>query len=342
MIIVERSDLDGYRFIVGKIVFLRQYNSEYKLIEDIEESSCMKMLKIDTNQIVIVSIFCQPKNKIKDLPVIVFYLKSAFRGRTIKGNSSLELSELFENEYNECIYLALLEPLQFINKYSTDQIDVVKILENAIIAKPLEKRLFKYYSTKIENNVHGQLDGKISFMNPQEFNDPFDCNCFYQNGNPVSNCFRAFCSTESSTNIPMWAYYGEDHKGYCFEYAQADIINALINTNLDVLCIIGNVTYSSKRPNCFLPCNSFSYTNIKKFIDCTFTKYDGWKHEREYRFVLISKSFNANNSAFQVSIPIKDILRGCNNQGKTIRNSSKKPLNTRQLKKDVKNYILTE
>lgn len=343
MLIIEKKDLEIYRFIVAKVVFLEQYHNKYQLIKDIKASNCMEMIRMDTNQKVVISLLSKPK-KNKDtpkLPIIVFYQKRSFRDSSDKRNNSISyvLTSAFDSEYDKCIGLALIEPLNFINKYKNKQIDMMDILGNAIIAKPIEKQLFKYYSTLIENNQYGQLNGKISFMPPQAFNDPFDCNCLSQNGNSLSNCFRVFCCTEDRVNIPMWAYYGENHKGYCFEYSQADILKELMKSNPNALCIIGEVTYSKKRPDYFMPNNSLSYTNIKKYIDCTFTKYDGWKQEKEYRFVLISQTFNSNSSVFQVTVPIKNIFTGCNHSGKSV-TVNNKTLTTHKLIKDLKNYSL--
>ena len=40
MIFIEKSDLDDYRFAVGKVIFLRIYSNEYRFIKDIE--NCKK------------------------------------------------------------------------------------------------------------------------------------------------------------------------------------------------------------------------------------------------------------------------------------------------------------
>ena len=342
MIIIEKKNLEKYRYAVGKIVFLEQYHFEYKLVQDIKTSNCMKVMVLNTNKTIIVSLFGQPTidKKIIDSPVLVFYQKRFVHNSKRYDNEYRVFNKSFENAYDESIGLALIEPMSFYKKNKIIDIDLLDIFDNAIIAQSTEKQLFKYYSTAIQANKYGQLDGKISFMNPIEFNDPFDCNCVFKNGNSVSDFFRVFCSIESYESIPMWSYYGENHKGYCFEYSKVDITNELINTNLNILCIIGEVNYSSKRPDYCLPGNSLSYTNIKKYIDCTFTKYEEWKHEKEYRFVLISKAFSSANSAFQVSVPIINIYRGCNNDGAKLYNSSKTQLSTVTLKKDINNYSL--
>ena len=335
MRIIERKDLDTYRYIVGKIVFLNIYKEEYNIVEDIPHSNCFIANNHD-NSYIIISLFKQPSisKKYQNYTVWVFYEKKQ------KGNNTYvnqQLSDRFIKHYDEAIGEAFFSPPQFVEKYSNGVISLDEMLESIYIAKDTSGSLFKYYSTKIESNNYGTLDGNVSFMNPIKFNDPFDCTCLFANGQSISDKFRVFCSILDKTDILMWSYYGEDHKGYCFEYSKHDIISTLINSKMNALCIIGDVKYEDERPNYKLKTSTLSFSNIKDLITCTFTKYKKWEHEKEFRFVLISDSFNDNGESTQITIPILNIYRGCNNS-KTMLYSNGQPLKTTQLVEDTLEY----
>ena len=79
------------------------------------------------------------------------------------------------------------------------------------------------------------------------FNDPFDVNCYFANNKDMSKLFRIFCVAPSPKEILMWSYYGTEHKGYCMEYKEQDILNSIKDMERDGLCIIGNVDYKDSR-----------------------------------------------------------------------------------------------
>ena len=83
MRIIERKDLDTYRYIVGKIVFLNIYKEEYNIVEDIPHSNCFIAKKHD-NSYIIISLFKQPSisKKYQNYTVLVFYEKKQ------KGNNT--------------------------------------------------------------------------------------------------------------------------------------------------------------------------------------------------------------------------------------------------------------
>ena len=66
MLIIEKEDLDVYRYSVAKIVFLKVYQDEYRLIENIHDSNCFIVKSIDGRKLLI-SIFGQPNIKERSL-----------------------------------------------------------------------------------------------------------------------------------------------------------------------------------------------------------------------------------------------------------------------------------
>ena len=92
------------------------------------------------------------------------------------------------------------------------------------------------------------LTDTFFFTDPAKFNDPFDCVSIYNNGTWVNDRIRVFCSTKSPKSIPIWAYYGRDHSGYCFEFEPHDIISSLSISFNNSLCIVGDAIYKKKMP----------------------------------------------------------------------------------------------
>ena len=334
MIFIEKSDLDDYRYAVGKVVFLRVYNNEYRLIKDIKNSNCMIVEDFKMNKIII-SLFRKPTigKKKREFTTLVYYQAST----RINNKNQRILSVDFNNLYDKSIVLAILQPHDFIDRFSDNRSIIAELIENSFVAKDTSGTLFKYYTPQIIGNAYKILDGKISFMHPSKFNDPFDCTCLFANGNTVTNNIRVFCSIQNEKDILMWSYYGENHTGYCFEYSKSDIIYALSQIH-NGICIMGKVDYTYKRPNYKLNSNNITFTSIKRIIECTFSKYKKWDHEDEYRFVLITNS--TSDIAFQIQIPIINVFEGCRSSGKTLTNSNGKTLKTKKLTDDPFKYKL--
>ena len=345
MIIIDKKDFELYRFAVAKIIFLKEYSQEYTLLENIKESNCL--LVKNAQRKLIISIFSKPnislENKGFHEPILIYYQKPQYKKYNDKNRVSIYrmLTETFDKQYNEALNFAVLNPHEFINNNKELDFLLDEIKLNACIAYDTSGVLYKYYSAdKIKNNSYNVNDGIISFLNPKHFNDPFDCSCILSNNESISDKFRVFCSIQDERNILMWSYYGSDHNGYCFKYSKHDIISALINSNINGLCIVGNVQYSDKRPNYKSQFNFLSYTNIKFLIDCTFTKYKKWEHEEEYRFVIISDFFRDDGNATTLKVNVNEVLSGCQGTSSSIIDSKHNAIPVKQLQKDDLEYKL--
>lgn len=343
MFIIEKEDLDLYRYSVAKVIFLKAYQTEYSLIENIYDSNCLFVKNINGGKLLI-SIFGKPNINTRslDVPILVYYQKPQFK--RYQNNKSLGikmLNEYFDSLYNDDLSLAILSPHKFFEKYNEYGVLLEEIKINSSRFHDTTGTLYKYYSlAKVQNNSYNVNDGDISFLNPKFFNDPFDCSCVLSNNTSVSDNFRVLCTIQDEKNILMWSYYGSDHTGFCFEYSKHEIIKSIVSSNINGLCIIGKVNYSPKRPTYKSLSNKFSFTNIKFLIDCTFTKYFKWNHEDEYRFVLISENFNDNGDATKLNVQIKNILNGCKGNGITIKDSKSNILPYHKILMDSIDYKL--
>ena len=344
MIIIEKKDLDLYRYSVAKIIFLRVYE-EYTFLEDVKGSNCLLARK--GQERFYISIFGKPTIDLGNFNlnsnILIYYQKPKFSRNRNKFNNGLvyELSDEFDEQYNIALNEAILFPNKFIKDNKQFDLFLEDIKINAFVVHDTSGKLYKYYSTrKVKENKYGINDGYVSFLNPSCFNDPFDCSYVLPNRKSVSNKFRVLCTIQDPKNILMWSYYGEDHKGYCFEYSKHEIVSELINLNIDGLCIMGRVQYADDRPYYTSPTKTFSYNNIKSIIESTFTKFKKWQHEEEYRFVIVSDSFSDENVATTLKVSIHNIFNGCKGDGMPVLDSNNELTTVRKLIADDENYKL--
>ena len=113
------------------------------------------------------------------------------------------------------------------------------------IRKELPRKLYKYY--KLSDDVIGNKRRFDSTRNNTiwastcfEFNDPFECQYLYLNKNDllemgipnpknakkiwdsimgqIQQRITTICFTQNPNDMPMWAHYANEHKGFCVEY----------------------------------------------------------------------------------------------------------------------------
>ena len=339
MIFIEKNKLNLYRYAVGKIVFLKLYSHEYSFVDNIVDTNCIVVESNDKKKIV-VSLFGQPNSNRQsyDYPVVAFVQKKS-ENRAKKMDNCRFLSSEFDTLFDKYIIMSMLDQREFFSSIIKDDYRFYDLFSE-IIGKPFSwkessESVFKYYNDQTYQNRFNRLDGDITFSDPATFNDPFDCNCLFANGNSVTDLFRVFCSIPYEKDILMWSYYASDHKGYCFEYSKKDILAALSPIQ-GCICIMGTVDYDDSRPDYRLNNNQITFNNLKKIINCTFTKSLCWEHEDEYRFLLIGKL----PQHFQLQVNIKNVFLGCRCTHRTIRNSQGVFLNTIPLSIDPFEYKL--
>ena len=218
MLIIDKDDIKKYRFAVGKVAFLKCY-PQYRLLENNSDGNDMRVRDLYTDEDFHFYIFQKPYNRINERNVVVWYEK---RPRSNEKSDRLYTVLTLSSEFSETYKYDLSRALLYSTIYYSELIDSYKIFfENLLVdinsAHSLEGVLYKYYGDEnINNNKYNLNDGHISFSKPTTFNDPFDCNCSFSDGTPMSNYFRVFCSAPTNDNILMWSYYSSNHKGYFF------------------------------------------------------------------------------------------------------------------------------
>lgn len=357
MKIILKEHVDFYRYTVAKAVFLMVYKEEYELINDISKSSFMKVNEIEKQEVLYISMFKEPSlvERIwlgKDEHSVKIYYQRK-RGsnyeKGVNGEKSKMQYATLNKEFDE-LYKILIEDAFLYTPHFIDSINnnnglfgelfQYYFLEAEIkISSYNRNRLFKYFSKDTgEKNQYNTNDGLISFANPKYFNDPFDCNLFLANNEDIRDCFRVLCLTSDNDNILMWSYYSTDHKGYCFEYDNNSIFKQIKNLKIPGICIFGDVNYELKRPNPKSPVSKFSYTDLKHYIDVAFTKYKKWEHEKECRFLIISKA--KMEDFIQINPKVNAIYLGSEGKTMNIPNINQEKIEIIRIKKDPDEYRL--
>lgn len=334
MKIIFKENYDFYRVVVGKLAFLSMYD-DFKLVENIDYSNLMLLEDWHNNKFY-ASIFGQPNVKdLGKFPIRIYYQRKSFKANRDKAIKKYEkmpndvevlaLPKEFDYIYEDYFRKAILSPeellgvidekyLTMIDKYYIDSENLfvknADYLENQTDLTELrkyfyneEKRflLYKYISEATVKNYnknynHSVNDGDLSFSHPDKFNDPFDCNCLLSYGGDLMNRFRVLCMTPIYNNILMWSHYACEHKGYCYGYSFYDILNKIERLDTRGLCLIGFVNYKGTRPKQNSKLAKFSYSDLKFYINATFTKFIDWQYEKEFRFVLIVDKDNIDNA----------------------------------------------
>ena len=134
------------------------------------------------------------------------------------------------------------------SKKSGDVSLIYDALENDLlpaIRNELPHKIYKYYQLS-DDNKRNELrltsvkNNKIWASTCFEFNDPFECQYLYLNEddllqmgipNPenakkiwdsimgqIRQRITTICFTQNPNDMPMWAHYANEHKGFCVEY----------------------------------------------------------------------------------------------------------------------------
>lgn len=135
-----------------------------------------------------------------------------------------------------------------------------------------------------------------------QLNDPFEFNSMYVDQNDSDTDLktikerisdlresRLICSFSNinKRNLPLWAYYGNNHRGYCLQFSVIDkkYIYPVIYEKNKVLVSKSFSDNEIKRDDLLLEYQNYSSAWIH-FSFCT--KFDRWAHEKEWRLIFAS------------------------------------------------------
>ena len=185
----------------------------------------------------------------------------------------------------------------------------------------LPKEIYRYFT--VDGAKWFLSNHSLKLTDPTKFNDPFETAIDYNKSLSVAgfrklrssyekltpadvlqlnndlfkelSSYGVICFTESATDILMWAYYGEYHRGVCFEFVPTEdpyffkeLRKVDYKENLGVINKIGEKLLVN---------------------DVIYSKAKCWQHEKEWRVLKVNKAdkiWPINPKA------IKSVIFGCN------------------------------
>lgn len=157
----------------------------------------------------------------------------------------------------------------------------------------------------------------------------------------MKESFRVFCTGKREDDILMWGYYCDGGNGVCCKYNHKNIIDSIKKDRKASICIYGNVKYENDKPQYHYTKGNLANNILDYVIRCVFTKYAGWKHEDEFRYVLIEPDFGGMN---YISVPseVQEYYLGCKveNSSATETYILSKGKSIKKLKKSLDKYEL--
>ncbi|WP_159522154.1 DUF2971 domain-containing protein [Sunxiuqinia indica] len=112
-------------------------------------------------------------------------------------------------------------------------------------------------------------------------------------------------------NYPMWAHYGDGHKGVCLVFDKEKLVTELIDQHDD--CKSGDyIRYCPAMPNVKDTGESIFERINNSDIDLFFTKTDGWSYENEFRLIVPPRKKDAkkSNRFLNIEESLKGIIIG--------------------------------
>lgn len=181
-----------------------------------------------------------------------------------------------------------------------------------------EINLYKYRS-KCEFDKLG-----LKFADINSLNDPFEGG-YYRTNNTTVYFPNILSLCTEKDDLLMWSYYGGGHRGMCLEYASKDIERALLKY-INQSCHFSNIVFVGCKNIVYKKKLSFLGVDVQKsdivilyeLIKKCFEKNDRFKHENEFRYLMIS--LDNGEDKFIDCNPLKVEL-GCYYKSATFRTS---------------------
>ncbi len=187
--------------------------------------------------------------------------------------------------------------------------------------------LYKYYSLNSDSSLNEKkfktlCDKKVYLSDIKDFNDPFDSKGFYYKPAILSNIERlksckgrivddfssyikGTCFTANGVqSMPMWAHYGNNHRGFCISYnmkENADLTNFIfpIQYTEERLDITSFLIKFAESLSVKIDENSVKKEKHTMIDDLTIIyiallmnniKHPSWSYENEFRCTMATKA----------------------------------------------------
>lgn len=206
-------------------------------------------------------------------------------------------------------------------------------------ATQIPTRLVKYYSLN-ENEIVNK--SKMQYLREQKiflspfsgFNDPFEGKFFRFDKEKLESCgwskdvvedyyksvaegFRYTCLSDTDeNNMPMWAYYANNHQGFCVEYLLCDAQKKFIfpvtyePERVFANSIITNLLYEymkiKEEGRAYTDTSADANVYLQMLILSLAAKHRSWKHEKEYRIISHWEDFPAVPTKIYIGLNCKE------------------------------------
>lgn len=235
------------------------------------------------------------------------------------------------------------DPFEFIFKFEIDPSKTLNNMESLPRELASYNQQAKNGSQELTENEFSTMLSKPDFIEQnKKYKIPF------KDIKEPHKKIGLFCLTTDPSNIPMWAYYGNEHKGYCLkfeldftkifdemqlslqhrrEYLQNimngnEIVSFSAKHDNDLKFAFGKVTYSDIPETIdfhdaieFIK-NAANYDQMKFWFKKIFgIKYKQWSHENEYRLISNTNSKDSDNVSLDLRhyapfLKVNDIIMG--------------------------------
>ena len=145
-------------------------------------------------------------------------------------------------------------------------------------------QLYQYTKAK---HAKGLLCDNLMYLRKiEDLNDPFEGDLLadleklnLEGWDEYKRTFKIACFSERNNINPMWAHYGDNHKGICIEYNFND------NENLKEQCMPINYVNSANYDTLIKKLRNTSKSPKRLIWNVFSNKSEDWRYEKEWRLI---------------------------------------------------------
>ncbi len=145
-------------------------------------------------------------------------------------------------------------------------------------------KLYQYTKAKYAKGL--LCDNLMYLRKIEDLNDPFEGDLLddleklnLEDWDEYKRTFKIACFSERNNINPMWAHYGDNHKGICIEYNFND------NKNLKDQCMPINYVNNTNNNTVIEKFQNGSFVKNRLIWEVFSKKSEDWEYEKEWRLI---------------------------------------------------------
>ena len=171
----------------------------------------------------------------------------------------------------------------------------------------MPNQLYQYTKTKYAKDL---LCNKLMYLrNIKDLNDPFEGDLLadleklnLEGWDEYKRTFKIACFSERNDINPMWAHYGDNHKGICIEYNFND------NENFKDQCMPINYVKNTNNNTVIEKFQNGSFVKNRLIWEVFSKKSEDWRYEKEWRLIYDNQVTEEIGTIFSDNINKKYLL----------------------------------